>query len=429
MIEKLIGQIRSGFERLKDPREGKNRHYDFVDVCMAGYSVFHMQSPSILAHQERLNKIHGTHNGRTLFGFNEIPSDNQICNLLDQIDEKDTREIFDELHKNVNHKEFIAEDGLVVALDGGYFFSSSKISCACCLKRDHEGKTRHYHAMLVPALIHPDQKCALPLAPEFITAQDGAEKQDCELNSAKRWCSEKKDWLVENKVTLLGDDLFSRGPLIQQLLNLGSVRFIFVAKPTSHKYLQEWLDAYSPQDIKTHKTREKQGNKEHIFLYRFYHDVPLSGDIKSPDVNYFEMIVTDKKGKQLYYNTFVTNRSLTAQNIHRIAKMGRNRWKIENEAFNILKTKGYNLEHNFGHGKKHLANVLACFNLLAVLIHHLSETLCELYASVRACFGARTRFFQALAFSLSIQIFDSWHDFLTFVFTISKPQRLSRRSN
>ena len=28
---------------------------------------------------------------------------------------------------------------------------------------------------------------------------------------------------------------------------------------------------------------------------------------------------------------------------------------IENEAFNVLKTKGYNLEHNFGHGQRNLS--------------------------------------------------------------------------
>ncbi len=31
------------------------------------------------------------------------------------------------------------------------------------------------------------------------------------------------------------------------------------------------------------------------------------------------------------------------------------RWKIENESFNTLKTKGYHLEHNFGHGDANLA--------------------------------------------------------------------------
>ena len=48
--------------------------------------------------------------------------------------------------------------------------------------------------------------------------------------------------------------------------------------------------------------------------------------------------------------------------------------KIENEGFNVLKTKGYNLEHNFGHGKRNLSMVLAILNLLAFACH----TVCEL---------------------------------------------------
>ena len=38
---------------------------------------------------------------------------------------------------------------------------------------------------------------------------------------------------------------------------------------------------------------------------------------------------------------------------------------IENETFNVLKTNGYNLEHNFGHGKEILASVLVTLNPLA----------------------------------------------------------------
>jgi len=37
--------------------------------------------------------------------------------------------------------------------------------------------------------------------------------------------------------------------------------------------------------------------------------------------------------------------------------------------FNVLKNDGYNLEHNFGHGKKTLSNVLVTFNLLAFAFH------------------------------------------------------------
>jgi hypothetical protein len=42
---------------------------------------------------------------------------------------------------------------------------------------------------------------------------------------------------------------------------------------------------------------------------------------------------------------------------------------IENETFNVLKTNGYHLEHNSGHGKETLASVLVTLNLLAFALH------------------------------------------------------------
>jgi hypothetical protein len=48
-----------------------------------------------------------------------------------------------------------------------------------------------------------------------------------------------------------------------------------------------------------------------------------------------------------------------------IVRDGRARWKVDNENHNVLKTKGYPLEHNFGHGKQHLASLRLSLNLLA----------------------------------------------------------------
>ena len=58
---------------------------------------------------------------------------------------------------------------------------------------------------------------------------------------------------------------------------------------------------------------------------------------------------------------------MNAETVLRIVPAGRTRWKIENENNNTLKTKGYHLEHNFGHGQQHLSNVLVSLNLLAFL--------------------------------------------------------------
>jgi hypothetical protein len=70
-----------------------------------------------------------------------------------------------------------------------------------------------------------------------------------------------------------------------------------------------------------------------------------------------------------------------------VVAAGRARWKIENESNNVLKTKGYHLEHNFGHGKKHLASLLATMNLLAFGLHTLLELADGSYRLIRATLG------------------------------------------
>lgn len=61
-------------------------------------------------------------------------------------------------------------------------------------------------------------------------------------------------------------------------------------------------------------------------------------------------------GTLIYKNPFATNHHITTQNVEAIVLTGCIRWKIENENNNTLQTKGYNLERNFGHGKKHLSS-------------------------------------------------------------------------
>lgn len=68
---------------------------------------------------------------------------------------------------------------------------------------------------------------------------------------------------------------------------------------------------------------------------------------------------------------------------------GRSRWKIENETFNTLKNQGYHFEHNYGHGEKHLATVLALLMLLAFLVDQMMQRGWQTFRQVRA--GLRTK--------------------------------------
>ena len=52
--------------------------------------------------------------------------------------------------------------------------------------------------------------------------------------------------------------------------------------------------------------------------------------------------------------------------------------------FNTLKNQGYNLEHNYGHGKQYLSSTLAGLMLLAFLSDQLQGHSCALYKAARA---------------------------------------------
>jgi len=86
-------------------------------------------------------------------------------------------------------------------------------------------------------------------------------------------------------------------------------------------------------------------------------------------VNWVGVTITDAKGKVTYSSAFVTSLPVTPETVAEIVACARARWKTENESFNVLKSNGYHLEHNFGHGKQHLAMLFAAPNLLAFAIH------------------------------------------------------------
>ena len=88
--------------------------------------------------------------------------------------------------------------------------------------------------------------------------------------------------------------------------------------------------------------------------YEWVTDLPLNGNPDSPLINFIQFRIV-KAGKVTYQNAWVTDIVPTADNIVGLVRAARARWKIENEGFNTLKNHGYHLEHNFGHGHRHLS--------------------------------------------------------------------------
>jgi hypothetical protein len=151
------------------------------------------------------------------------------------------------------------------------------------------------------------------------------------------------------------------------------------------------------------------------YTYRYLNGVPLRDSNDALLVNWCEVTVTRPDGKVTYKNSFATNHPLSDENVAEIVLAGRARWKVENENNNTLKTKGYNLEHNFGHGKQHLSSVLATLNILSLLFHTLLELLDLKYKLLRSHLPTRKTFFDDLRALTRYMYFDSWDHLLTFM--------------
>jgi hypothetical protein len=133
-------------------------------------------------------------------------------------------------------------------------------------------------------------------------------------------------------------------------------------------------------------------------------------------VHWFDItVINATTGEQLYHNSCITNHRLTADNVVNVAQAGRGRWKIENENNNVLKTKGYHLEHNFGHGTQYLAAFLLSLNLLAFLFHTVLEWSDEQYAVLRRVLARRQTFFHDIQALMRYMVFDSWEHLMAFM--------------
>lgn len=357
----------------------------------------------------------GRSNAQSLFGVHQIPSDNHIRDLLDPVKPQSVFAVFEEILQVLESQQQLLglrsfADNLLVALDGTEYFASSKIHCPQCSSRKlKRGEEYYFHAVVTPVIVCPGRTQVIPLVPEFIVPQDGHDKQECEKAAAKRWLLQHGKHYQPLKGTVLGDDLYCHQPLCQLLLSQ-QFNFILVCCPQSHKTLYDHLEGIVLASV---IRKRWTGRVEETYTYRYLNQVPLRDEDDGLLVNWCELSIPRPNGKVIYKNAFGTNHTITDQTVEAIVLAGRTRWKVENENNNTLKTKGYNLEHNFGHGKQHLSSFLATLNVLSLLFHTPLELLDEKYRLIRAHLPTRKTVFDDLR--ALTRCFDSWEHLLTFM--------------
>jgi len=419
----MLENLETAADQLADNRrEGFDLKYELTDALKSALSIFFFQHPSMLDFQNRMKRKWKRSNLETMMGVKEIPSNVQITTLLDGIDPDALSGVFNKNLQEVDKwgglKDFRCLDGgVLIALDGVWYFSSGQIHCEHCLHKTKDGVTTYYHSALAGTIVRPGNTTVLPVAPEMIRNTNEAEdskKQDCERNAAKRWLSKHADEYTWLSPTLLGDDLFSNYPFCTEVLEKG-YSFIFTCKEDSHPWLCETVNNSYLQE----SSRREWNGRHHLrYTYQWLNGVEIRDNKQTLPVNYLSLSIwNEERNKRTFYNTWITNKTITEDNVVLLASCGRARWKIENEHNNVLKNHGYNLEHNFGHGKTHAGEMYCFLNFLAFQMHSLLDINDEDYQKARAYARRRDEFFNELRYAMRHNLFESWRQLLVFIYS------------
>ena len=409
----LLGEVQQVFGSVPDHRRS-NASISMVDILSSAYAMFSLKSPSLLSFEKRSQAEEG--NLQRLYGISKICSDTQMREVLDRVDADSLQTGFQGLYTVLQDCRIVEEyrywkGKTIVSVDGVEHFSSKKVHCEHCLQKQHkDGQLTYSHQMLSAVLVHPDKREVFPMRCEPIINTDGYAKNDCERNAAKRLLEGLRQSYAQEKFLLVADALYANGPYIEQLQQDGH-SFIIGIKPDGNKTLFSQFAA--------RQNRRQAGQysyMEESIQHRFYwaNNLPLNSTQANIRVNMLHYEQVDKRGKTTTF-TWITDLELRQNNVAKVMRAGRARWKIENETFNTLKNQGYHFEHNYGHGQDQLCTVLAYLMMLAFAVDQIRQCACEYFRTLWKGLGTKAKLWQAIRAAFTMIEFQTMKQLFVFV--------------
>ena len=319
----LVALLRMRFEKMLEPRTGKPA-ISFADALMSAYVMFFLKDPSLLAFDARRHD----ENLQALFGIERVPSDTHMRTILDAVSPEDLRPAFQDIFRVVQRGKVLEsfrylDEGYLLCLDGTGYFSSSSIHCAHCLEKHHgDGTITYHHQMFGAALVCPDQPVVLPLMPEPIIKQDGATKNDCERNAARRFLGKFRKDHPQLPVVVVEDALSSNAPHVRDLRDHG-MHFILGVKEGDHAYLFAEVCRREEQDAGVQWVTRLTDEPKLRHVFSIVRDVPLNEANPEVLVNFIRYLEYNEATATSRTFTWITDLRVTQANVWKVMRAGR----------------------------------------------------------------------------------------------------------
>ena len=332
IIDKYLPRLFIMFSELSDKRQQGKVTYSMKAICVT--RLF-----ALLCGIVTMNSLTNKFNNDTAISnlskiideeLSDLPHYDTINDVFDDLDIEELRKIQKyivyTLIRSKMFDKFRYNGRFQLLIDGTGLVSFNYKHCDHCIVKKHsDGSLSYEHHVLEAKLVF--DSFVLSIDSEFIENPDPSvinlKKQDCEMNAFKRMAIRLKKNFPKLKFIITGDALYASGPFIKLCLD-NNWDYIFRLKYDKLQTVNRDFDGII--------SLESGSTFNNYFL------------VKNYQYNeYFFNIIRYIEDPKVF--TYITNLIVDDSNIKTVINLGRRRWKIENQGFNIQKNILFNIKH------------------------------------------------------------------------------------
>jgi len=341
IIDKYLPRLFIMFNELTDARQKGKVTYSMKTICVTRLFALLCGITSMNSMTNKFNNEIAINNLSKIINdqLNDLPHYDTINDVFVNLNIDELRKIQKyivySLIRSKMFDKFRYNGKFQLIVDGTGLVTFNYKHCEHCIVKKHSDGTYTYEHNVLEAKLVFDT-FVLSIDSEFIENPDSSviniKKQDCEMNAFKRMAIRIKKNFPKLKFIITADALYTSGPFIKVCLD-NKWDYIFRLKSDKLKTVNRDFDGI----IKL----ESGSSFENYFLVKNYVFNKYIFNI----VRYIDKAPPNTKNQKDKIFTFITNLSISNNNIKKIVNMGRNRWKIENQGFNNQKNIYFDITH------------------------------------------------------------------------------------
>lgn len=315
-------------EHIEDPRDKRGKKYTLPDLIGSSISMFGLHQTS--RNSYNLDRLGMTENFQNLLGIKLAHGD--TCeDLLRKIDSEQLNlllaKMVSQLVESKVFSPFRYEGKYLVALDATGVHSFSNDQHGTALVKTSKNDVVSYSSSVLEAKLVCENGFAISLAQEWISNEVvNANKQDCEQNAFNRLSKKLKQLYPRLPLIILGDALYMSESVISRCKEY-NWDYMIVQKENGCDYTREEIE------LRPDKVTIQEPFEQYQYLNNLeYNQHRISW------IGY-----KNHASRFAWYSSL----QITPDNIKALTAIARQRWKIENQGFDVQKNHGYNLQHQY----------------------------------------------------------------------------------